>query len=137
MTESMDKNNTTSTEKQSPRRGQLIIFLVLMNLPLVLGLCLFLINQEYVGRMIFSCASRGVNDDICSQPLGWIMLSISIIPIMIADLLLLGANRFFPDKPGVLLGTGLICLLIIWFPAIFIILMGPAILVVMETPGFG
>lgn len=127
-------NESGNGEKKQSSRQQLIIFLVLMNLPLVFGFCVFLMNSSYMGRMIYSCASRGVDPDICSQPMGWIMLGGSLILTIIANLLLLGAYKFFPDKPGVLLGTGLICLFLLWFPITFIMLLGPAVLIMMEVP---
>lgn len=129
-----DEGGAGGSKKLFSPRKLLILFLILMNFPLVLGGCLFLMNSSYMGRMIFSCASRGVDGNVCSQPMGWIMLGTSLILIIIADLLLLGVDRFFPDKPGVLLGTGLVCLLLLWFPVAFIILLGPAALIIMETP---
>jgi len=51
-------------------------------LPIVLGLILYAMNQEYVGRMIFTCESRGITDaDACSQPCGWIMIGAGLISI--------------------------------------------------------
>jgi hypothetical protein len=124
-------------KKQSSQRKRLIMLSLLMKSPFVFGICLFLMNSNYIGKMIFSCSSRGVDPDVCSQPLGWGMLGMSLMLIITADLILLGVNRLFPDKPGVLLGTGLVCLFLIWFPVTFIILLGPAILVIMEVPTLG
>jgi Flp pilus assembly protein TadB len=55
---------------------------VITFLPIVLGLILYAMNQEYVGRMIFTCESRGITDpDMCSQPCGWIMIGAGLISI--------------------------------------------------------
>jgi hypothetical protein len=41
-------------------------------------------NQEYIGRMIFTCESRGVtNSELCSQPCGWIMIGAGILSIAV------------------------------------------------------
>jgi tight adherence protein B len=59
---------------QGQMSGYVITFL-----PIVLGLLLYAMNQEYVGRMIFTCESRGMEE--CSQPCGWIMLGAGLISI--------------------------------------------------------
>lgn len=59
-------------------QGQLSGY-VISGLPIVLGLLLYAMNQEYIGRMIFSCESRGVSPDLpCSQPCGWIMVGVAL-----------------------------------------------------------
>jgi tight adherence protein B len=54
---------------------------VISALPIVLGLLLYAMNQEYIGRMVFTCEARGVADEICSQPCGWIMIGIGLFGI--------------------------------------------------------
>ncbi|MFC1975984.1 type II secretion system F family protein [Chloroflexota bacterium] len=55
---------------------------VITALPIVLGLLLYLMNQEYVGRMVFTCESRGITGDgLCSQPCGWIMIGSGLLSI--------------------------------------------------------
>lgn len=62
---------------QGQMSGYVITFL-----PIVLGLVLYLMNQEYVGRMVFTCESRGITDPaMCSQPCGWLMLGAGVISI--------------------------------------------------------
>ncbi|MBN1994748.1 MAG: type II secretion system F family protein [Anaerolineae bacterium] len=61
---------------QGQMSGYVITFL-----PIVLGLILYAMNQEYIGRMIFTCESRGVSDDLCSQPCGWIMIGAGLLTI--------------------------------------------------------
>lgn len=57
---------------------------VISALPIVLGFILYAMNPEYIGRMIFTCSSRGVGpDDLCSQPCGWIMVAIGLLGITI------------------------------------------------------
>jgi tight adherence protein B len=55
---------------------------VISALPIILGLLLYAMNREYIGRMIFSCEARGVSDEICSQPCGWIMVGIGLFGIV-------------------------------------------------------
>lgn len=62
-------------------QGQLSGY-VISGLPIVLGLLLYAMNREYIGRMIFSCETRGVSEDICSQPCGWIMVGIGLFGIV-------------------------------------------------------
>lgn len=61
-------------------QGQLSGY-VISGLPIVLGLLLYAMNQEYIGRMIFSCESRGMDPTICSQPCGWIMVGVALLGI--------------------------------------------------------
>ncbi len=62
-------------------QGQLSGY-VISALPLVLGLILYAMNQEYIGRMVFSCEGRGLGpDDPCSQPCGWIMMGAGFLTI--------------------------------------------------------
>ncbi len=133
MTQITDEVEIESKE-QSPQQTQLIIFLILVNLPLMFGVCLFLMNSSYMGRMIFSCANRGLESgELCSQPIGWLMLITVIVLLVMANLLLLGVNKFFPDKSGMLLATGLGCLCLLSFPVTLIVFFGPALLVIMEV----
>lgn len=65
-------------------QGQLSGY-VISFLPVVLGLILFAMNREYIGRMVFTCESRGIDVDapgaLCSQPCGWIMIGIALLGI--------------------------------------------------------
>lgn len=61
-------------------QGQLSGY-VISFLPIVLGLILYAMNGEYIGRMVFGCESRGVTDEFCSQPCGWIMVGIALFGI--------------------------------------------------------
>jgi tight adherence protein B len=62
-------------------QGQLSGY-VISALPIVLGLILYAMNQEYIGRMIYSCSARGVDPEICSQPCGWVMVGIGLFGII-------------------------------------------------------
>jgi tight adherence protein B len=63
-------------------QGQLSGYIISF-LPVALGLILFAMNPEYIGRMIWSCEGRGLGpDDLCSQPCGWIMIGVALIGIM-------------------------------------------------------
>ena len=61
-------------------QGQLSGY-VISGLPIALGLLLYAMNQQYIGRMVFSCESREVPDDICSQPCGWLMIGAALLGI--------------------------------------------------------
>lgn len=58
-------------------QGQLSGY-VISALPVILGLLLYAMNQEYIGRMIFACPE---GQELCSQPCGWIMIGAGIISI--------------------------------------------------------
>ena len=60
-------------------QGQLSGY-VISALPVVLGLLLYAMNQEYIGRMIFPCPEE---QELCSQPCGWIMIGAGIISISV------------------------------------------------------
>jgi len=63
-------------------QGQLSGY-VISFLPIILGLILFAMNPEYIGRMIWSCEGRGLGpDDLCSQPCGWIMIGVALLGIL-------------------------------------------------------
>lgn len=59
-------------------QGQLSGY-VISFLPVALGLILYAMNPDYIGRMVYSCESRGMED--CSQPCGWIMIGVALIGI--------------------------------------------------------
>ncbi|HMQ51642.1 MAG TPA: type II secretion system F family protein [Anaerolineae bacterium] len=64
-------------------QGQLSGYII-SGLPVALGLILFAMNQEYIGRMVFTCESRGIDveaGELCSQPCGWIMIGIALLGI--------------------------------------------------------
>jgi len=62
-------------------QGQLSGY-VISALPIILGLLLYAMNKEYIGRMIFSCEARGKGpEDLCAQPCGWIMMGIGLFGI--------------------------------------------------------
>jgi tight adherence protein B len=62
-------------------QGQLSGYIISF-LPIALGLILFAMNPEYIGRMIWSCEGRGLGpDDLCSQPCGWIMIGLALLGI--------------------------------------------------------
>jgi len=58
-------------------QGQLSGY-VISGLPIVLGLLLYAMNQEYIGRMIFPCPEE---QELCSQPCGWIMIGAGALTI--------------------------------------------------------
>jgi tight adherence protein B len=62
-------------------QGQLSGY-VISFLPIALGLILYAMNPEYIGRMFQSCEARGLTaDQACSQPCGWIMIGVALLGI--------------------------------------------------------
>ena len=61
-------------------QGQLSGY-VISFLPIALGFILYAMNGEYIGRMIYTCESRGVSDELCSQPCGWILIGAALFGI--------------------------------------------------------
>ena len=61
-------------------QGQLSGY-VISFLPIALGFILYAMNKPYMERMILSCDARGVSQEICSQPCGWILVGIGIFGI--------------------------------------------------------
>ncbi len=63
-------------------QGQLSGWVITL-LPIVLGLLLYAMNQPYIGRMIFTCESRGLTEeDLCSQPCGWLLIGGALLGII-------------------------------------------------------
>ena len=58
-------------------QGQLSGYIISF-LPIALGLILYAMNQQYIGRMIFPCPET---QPLCSQPCGWIMIGAGLITI--------------------------------------------------------
>jgi len=57
---------------------------VISFLPIALGFILYAMNPDYIGRMVFSCESRGVAPDaLCAQPCGWLMVGAGLLGIAI------------------------------------------------------
>ncbi|MDM8520542.1 type II secretion system F family protein [Anaerolineales bacterium HSG6] len=57
--------------------------IVITALPVVLGLLLFAMNEEYMGRLVYACdeGEQMLTVD-CSQPIGWIFLGLAIFGIV-------------------------------------------------------
>lgn len=61
-------------------QGQLSGYII-SGLPIALGLLLYAMNQDYIGKMVFSCDSLGITPEKCTQPCGWIMIGAGILMI--------------------------------------------------------
>jgi tight adherence protein B len=56
--------------------------IVITLLPILLGLLLFAMNEQYMGRLIYACdPGEGMLTVDCSQPVGWIFLGIAAFGI--------------------------------------------------------
>ena len=62
-------------------QGQLSGYII-SGLPVAMGLLLYAMNQEYIGKMIFSCESLNIPAERCTQPCGWIMVGIGVLMIL-------------------------------------------------------
>lgn len=109
-------------------------------LPLYSLIILFLINPIYIKRLFLSCASRGLLPNMpCSQPVGWIMLFVAIALQVAGLLILLGLvsmtseDTVTPQHSRRFTCFSLLTLIFLIFPAMFIIVLGPAFLIILET----
>jgi tight adherence protein B len=62
-------------------QGQLSGYIISF-LPVALGLILYAMNQEYIGKMVFSCDALGIAPEKCTQPCGWIMVGVGVLMII-------------------------------------------------------
>lgn len=130
--ETVSSYSVAPWRSQGTRRGRIGAIIFVLIFPLFLIICLWLMNPNYIGRMFLSCASRGLPD--CSQPAGWIMFITSMMLSVAGGLILFGVELSQPpERTQIRLITSLICLLIFFLPAYFILYLGPAILIMMET----
>jgi hypothetical protein len=108
----------------------IVAVFVSAGLPCILGLFLFMLNSEYIGRMIFTCESRGISGDLCSQPCGWIM----VFTVITTTLLSLRISKsFFLQKKIWRFVLNVSMSLFLTLLAVLIVLLGPAVLIIMET----
>lgn len=63
-------------------QGQLSGYII-SALPIAMGLLLYAMNQEYIGKMVFSCETLGIPNDRCTQPCGWLMVGAGLIMIAV------------------------------------------------------
>jgi tight adherence protein B len=61
-------------------QGQLSGYII-SGLPIALGLLLYAMNQQYIGKMVFTCDSLGITPEKCTQPCGWIMIGTGILMV--------------------------------------------------------
>ncbi len=61
-------------------QGQLSGYII-SGLPIALGLLLYAMNQQYIGKMVFTCESLGIGPDKCTQPCGWIMIGTGVLMV--------------------------------------------------------
>jgi len=61
-------------------QGQLSGYII-SGLPLALGLLLYAMNQQYIGKLVFSCDALGITPEKCTQPCGWIMIGTGLLMV--------------------------------------------------------
>ena len=126
--EALETERQQDLETRKKRRKRDALFLT--SIPLLLAICLLLLNPNYIGTMIYSCKSRGISNNLCSQPFGWIMVGVF--------LLLLSASYFITQKTILLEKSTwwvnvLFVIFLLKLPAILIVLLGPASLIILEN----
>ena len=126
--EAIETERKQDAEARLRRRKRDALFLTVF--PLILGLGIFSLNPEYMGTMILSCKSRGISDAKCSQPFGWVMAGVFIF--------LLSASYFVTQRTSVLQKDTwwvniLLILLLLIVPAILIVVLCPAFIMVLES----
>lgn len=126
--EAIETERKQDAETRLRRRKRDALFLTVF--PLILGLGIFSLNPEYMGTMILSCKSRGIPDAMCSQPYGWIMAGVFIF--------LLSASYYVTQRTSVLQKDTwwvniLLILLLLILPAILIVVLCPASIMVLES----
>jgi len=126
--EAIETERKKDAETRLRRRKRDALFLTAF--PLILGLGIFALNPEYMGTMILSCKSRGIPDVMCSQPYGWIMAGVFIF--------LLSASYFVTQRTSILHKDTwwvniLLILLLLIVPAILIVVLCPAFIMVLES----
>lgn len=110
-------------------------------LPLYSLIILFLINPNYIQRLFLSCTSRGLLPSMpCSQPFGWIMLFVALALQVAGLLILLGLvsitsedTEMTPQHSRRFTCFSLLTIIFLIAPAMFIIGLGPAFMIILET----
>jgi len=115
-------NHRPTTEAKSGAIIYGIIATVVVGFPVGLGLLLFAMNQEYLGRMITPNSS---------QPIGWILTFIFVGCISLAHFGIRRSLTLFKGN-GWLGLIGLVGSLVLVFLALVIILLGPSLLLMIE-----
>jgi len=126
--EAIETERQQDLEARQKRRKRDALFLT--SIPLLLAFCLLILNPDYIGTMIYSCKSRAISDTLCSQPFGWIMVGVFLI--------LLTASYFITQKTILLEKRTwwvnvLFVILLLILPAMLIVLLCPASLIILEN----
>jgi hypothetical protein len=124
---SNDLNNLP--EPQTIKNGARLSFFLLIGLHLLGGLCFAVWNPNYFGRLILPCRPAA---QLCSQPVGWIILAVIALLVIISSFIIYKVGATSRD-PATKIITIVLCVLFLSFPAFFILLLGPALLILMET----
>lgn len=110
---------------------QYVTTLAMTGFPIMVGLWLLTVYPGYVGKMIYSCDALGIPDVQCTQPCGWIMIALFVACVVVSNVGIMGKLALRPDPANRLIIF--LVLMLFVFPALAIIVLGPAILIVMET----
>lgn len=114
----------------------IVTTLLLAGSPLFLGILLFIFNPDYIGRAVFSCANREIfSTNLCSQPYGWVSLSIIFAFVVIGHLGIGTALSSLKNKYLYIVVAQIWILFVL--PAILLMIFTPAILLIIETQGLG
>jgi hypothetical protein len=116
-------------EPQTIKNEATLSFFLLIGLHLLGGLCFALSNRSYFGRLILPCRPEA---QLCAQPLGWLMFAVIALLVIISSFIIYKTAVASRD-PAVITTTRVLCFLFLNMPAFFIFLLGPAVLLLMET----
>ena len=121
-------------EKNTRKKSGYVLSIIAAVMPLCWGSIIFAINPGHMGRMLLSCKSRGVSEDVCSQPIGWIMLLIILMSAIISYFAGRKATEMASEKKWGLfiMFTGIFGIFITI--AMLLTSLGPAIILIIETP---
>lgn len=126
----MEEQNTASTQPTLAlglTKKQHLIAIIIGTLPLIIGLCLFLANAEYMGRLIYSGPT---------QPFGWMFIGTMFLLIIFGYLGLLVSfylsnGSSTPKWLGFVLIGGII--LLCYLPALALLLLAPTFLLIIDA----
>jgi hypothetical protein len=124
----MEQLNTqvtsTSMRTRLTKKHYIIAFL-LVSVPFLFGLYLFILNPTYISKMLLNSPT---------QPFGWIMTLLIIVLTGVAYPSLLGCFAIPKSERRILRLVLIICvILFLILPALILVWLGPAFLVIDET----
>jgi hypothetical protein len=104
--------------------------------PIILGYLIFVVDPMYIKRLFtFSCDYGVTSSDLCTQPLDWIMGGMIVPLVSIGYFGIRGTMTLLRGPKRIVMGFVIFVLFVL--PAIYIVLLGPATLVILGNSSFG